>query len=215
RAGEREAADAPDGDTSVDDDENLIRRLQGFCHRWSCSLPAWGELVNLIGEEPSQALKRLPAGIYGATTLLCMAQLRDMAAKGQPGADEPLLPPHGHLLPTKGAFWAAWLLPPAEEHGASAEVELLAALAPACRGPAEGVRRCACAACGAAGPAGAYEFVSRRDCEWVFRATVLPEEQEPRADAATPAVGAEGDGPRHILVAPPHFVCQLPGEPPA
>jgi len=41
--------------------------LRSFCSRWSKGLPGWGELLNLAGEEPTSATRRLANGVYGAS----------------------------------------------------------------------------------------------------------------------------------------------------
>jgi hypothetical protein len=222
---------APVADTS---DSVLVRKqLRGFCQRWSQSLPAFGDLLNLVGEDPNPAVKRLAAGIFGATALLCMAQFRALAA--QPPADEesPPLPPHQHMCPTQAGFWAAFLIPgPGADMNISGgatlgtPVELIAAQVEYCNGPSESIRRCSCTVC--CGDEKAHEYVSRRDTDWFFLATVPagPSSAAPTEERACgqPEVNLNGEGQcgvpsaaeagsRTLAFSPLHFVCLLDGDP--
>jgi len=195
-------------------------QLRRFCSRWSRALPGWGELLNLLGEEPSSVSKRLASGVYGATVLVCMRELRNLAS-AEKAEDLPPVVPHQYLCPAKADFWAAFLVPlpgSAAAEGllggtASAGTELVAARVTACSGPHESVRRCCCAACsvGAGAERHPVEYLSRRDGEWAFTAEVVEEVNELEQDGQAPDLQA--CPPRKLGLAPPHFICRLDGDP--
>jgi len=213
-SGQRTAVPAPGSASSL---VQAREQLKDFCSRWSQARPAWGELLNLIGEEPCLPVKRLTAGVHGATALLCMFELRNLATL--PCSDAVThVPPHQHLCPAKAGFWAAFLVPtPGADSNVAHSVaqgpqsELVVAWVSECIGPCENVRRCNCSACSKirvqAGASGSelppvHEYLSRRDGDWVFLGTTLAEGQ------------ANGKGvPRHFALAPPHFVCLLDRDP--
>eukprot|EP00439_Symbiodinium_sp_Y106_P060000 s184_g8.t2 len=97
--------------------QTVRQLLRGFCAQWSQSLPSWGSLMNLVGEEPSPFLKRLPAGVYGATALLFLRELTILSKTPTP-EDLPRLPPQQHLCPAKAGFWAAFLIPALSDEAA-------------------------------------------------------------------------------------------------
>ncbi|CAE7304666.1 unnamed protein product [Symbiodinium natans] len=94
----------------------------------SQSLPSWGFLMNLVGEEPSPFLKRLPAGVYGATALLFLRELTILSSTSHP-EDLGRLPTQQHLCPAKAGFWAAFLIPGARGLSDEAAAFALVALA--------------------------------------------------------------------------------------
>lgn len=204
-------------------------QLGGFCAWWSVMLPGWGDPLNLSGEDPVPQLKRLGAGVHGATALLALHELREMAAvqamrevSGMP-EEMPTVQPHRHLCPIEAGFWGAFLVPgpSAEgESGAGQPSQLIHAYVYRVAGPADEVRQCVCPRCCWSGGAGhevsceppmakrPQEYVSRRDGEWLFWAI------SPRS-----AQKEEGGEARHCLVwkryvfSPTHLVTTLSGNP--
>merc|ERR1712032_226794 len=208
--GQRSATPTP---VSAPSSAQAFDLLRDFCSRWSQARPAWGELLNLIGEEPCVPVKRLNTGVHGATALLCMFELRNLATLPCSDTVTPV-PPHQHLCPAKAGFWAAFLVPtPGADNGVAngPQSELVVAWVSECIGPRENVRRCNCTACsklrGQPVVSGSklppvHEYLSRRDADWVFLGHTLPEGH------------ANGKGvPRHFALAPPHFVCLLDRDP--
>jgi len=251
-----------------DREKEAAHRLRAFCLRWSTGLPGWSELLNLAGEEPCSAVKHLGKGVHGATALLCMRELRNLASLQGAEAFNPVAP-HQHLCPAQAGFWAAFLVPaPGADGGGGPTMELIAVRVWRCIGPLEGVRRCSCSSCSEidrpanSHTASAHEYVSRRDTDWMFLASVVSEgssaetqwvaknaasnappctalvptpgnpsmkgadsEATPQGWPAMspPAVGSSFSAssapslPRRqgllLGLAPPHFVCQLPGQP--
>ncbi|CAJ1354459.1 unnamed protein product [Effrenium voratum] len=184
--------EVPEGEEG-DEDLQVRQQLRGFCAQWSQSLPTWGDLMNLIGEEPSPYLKRLPAGVYGATALHCLQELTVLSSTLHPEELQPV-PPQHQLCPAKARFWAAFLIPgdfgdaavlsactrrfaeDASGDSAASQARLVAGWVKACVGPKEAIR------CGYTskepGPGSAlstsgpemcrHEFISRRDAEWAM-----------------------------------------------
>mmetsp|Transcript_75954 Transcript_75954/g.217519 ORF Transcript_75954/g.217519 Transcript_75954/m.217519 type:complete len:827 (-) Transcript_75954:88-2568(-) len=224
-------------DTGRAESEELIcRRLRSFCKSWSVSLPAWGDVLNLTGEDPVPALKRLAMGVYGATTLLCLMELRYMAKEGEPEMQP--LSTHQHMCPAAPGFWAAFLIPTRSEAEGAArpagnDAEVVAAYVWKCSGPLESVRQCVCNLCcepraSSVAPAGAevaklgedggQAFLSRRETDWLLWARISRRAASARAlghggDAGRGVSGADGRWEQPMGLSPPHFVTLLPGDP--
>lgn len=206
-----------------DVDLEVRQLLRGFCAQWSQSLPSWGSLMNLVGEEPSPFLKRLPAGVYGATALLFLRELTILSKTPTP-EDLPRLPPQTHLCPAKAGFWAAFLIPAlsdeaAEEPSGHSPVSgssalLVSGRVTACVGQQETIRYCYARpeeASGQPRPGGdaqsagvqRYEFISRKDSDWVMLVDVNWKE----------ACDVGERRCKSMALLPQHFVCTLDGDP--
>lgn len=221
---------------SIEDERESEARqhLRSLCARWSLALPAWGEPLNLQGEDPCGAAKRLATGVFGATALLCMHELRNLA-NAQRVEDLPPVEPHSHLVPAQAGFWAAFLIPQQDSDRQRGPAELIAAWVGHSSGEADSVRHSAfvkeglgcnsmlqppgCAAAYAdARLACEHRYVSRRDTEWVMVATAANEASEAPLDTDDSAAEENTSGPpagaqRHLALAPPHFICLLEGDP--
>lgn len=223
--------------TEEDEKENEVRQhLRGLCARWSLALPAWGEPLNLHGEDPCGAAKRLATGVYGATALLCMRELRSLAAAPRV-EDLPPVSPHSHLVPAQAGYWAAFLLPKTDD----AEVpkalltqrpetsKVVAAWVGHAAGDPESVRHSVFVKDGLGcnsmlEPAGCpaaradprlaleHRYVSRRDTDWVLWATVANEASVDNENSV-PSMAPSAAAGRHLALAPPHFICMLEGDP--
>jgi len=152
---------------SMEELTGAAHQLGGFCAWWSVMLPGWGDPLNLAGEDLTPQLKRLGAGVYGATALLCLHELREMASAQvfrEAGCveKETPVPPHRHLCPAEAGFWGVFLVPSTDsdadaDPGVSAPpCMLLVAFVYSIIGPTDGVRQCVCPSCchAASRPAG-------------------------------------------------------------
>jgi len=210
-------------------EDEARQHLRRLCVRWSIALPAWGEPLNLQGEDPCGAAKRLATGVFGATALLCIRELRSLAAAPRI-EDLSSVAPQKHLVPVRAGFWAAFLLPRPEADGAKGlPAEVVAAWIGHSWGEAESVRHSAfikeglgcnamlqppgCpAALADARLACEHRYVSRRDTEWVLWAETA-NEAAIASDAEENPVSSSAAVHRHLALAPPHFVCLLEGDP--
>jgi hypothetical protein len=205
------------------------QHLRGLCARWSLALPAWGEPLNLQGEDPCGAAKRLATGVFGATALLCMRELRSMAAEPHM-EDLPPVSPHNHLVPAEAGFWAIFLTPRPDADGARG-AQLVAAYVDQCIGDAESIRHSAFVkdgpGCNAMlQPAGdrsrvaadvcldcEHRYVSRRDTDWVMLARLAREADVPEADTESESSSSTTPAFQRLALFPPHFVCLLQDDP--
>eukprot|EP00441_Pelagodinium_beii_P036160 CAMPEP_0197635512 /NCGR_PEP_ID=MMETSP1338-20131121/11306_1 /TAXON_ID=43686 ORGANISM="Pelagodinium beii, Strain RCC1491" /NCGR_SAMPLE_ID=MMETSP1338 /ASSEMBLY_ACC=CAM_ASM_000754 /LENGTH=702 /DNA_ID=CAMNT_0043207579 /DNA_START=20 /DNA_END=2128 /DNA_ORIENTATION=- len=216
------------GGAGIASQDNEVReQLRSFCSQWSRSLPVWGECLNLVGEEASPHLKRLASGVYGATALLCLRELRSLAETASP-EELPRVEPRNHLCPAKAGFWAAFYVPgekgdlegqsrTSSPQGSprSAPGNLVAGWVSSCSGQPENVRLGFYAraqdSSGCVSKSGCAEgiamerceFISRKDCDCVMVVEVASKESDP----------AEASRPRRMALFPQHFVCLLDGDP--
>jgi len=156
-----ESAGAENPKVNSGDNFNMVReQLASFCGCWSLALPGWGDPLNLLGEDVMPQLRRLGAGVYGATALLCLREMREMwtqssaATRGRQQSLDPV-PPHQYLCPAEAGFWGAFLVPDMNGGGDCEEAaencrgahRLVAAFVWHAEGPEDAVRLCVCPSC--------------------------------------------------------------------
>jgi len=213
-----------DASESRGDDADAREQLRGFCAQWSQSLPTWGAMLNLVGEEPCPYLKRLPAGVYGAGALICLREL-DILGRTTCPEELPRADPRQHLCPANAGFWAAFLIPggdvgfssassssssPSGSPRSSAPASLVAGWVRECVGQREQMR---CGyyvdagrdGCPEGSVAHCHEFISRRDSDWVMLVDVVSKDESSCLDCSTAR--------KNMALYPQHFVCILDGNP--
>jgi len=208
--GSEEPSDSqvPASRAANEDGESEARwRLRSLCARWSTALPTWGEPLSLTGEDPCVSVKRLATGVFGATALLCMHELRSLAASPRV-EDLPPVSPRMHLCPSEAGFWAVFLLPgPGADGSRGSSAELVPAWVGHCAGDTESVRQSSFVPSGPGcnamlHPPGrpdasdsrlacVYKYVSRRDTDWVFWATEAIEAATSTESAEASKAGRE------------------------
>lgn len=181
-------------------------RLRIFFERAASRLPAFGEPIHLAGEVATcQAVRRLGAGVFAPTSLLCAAEMWQAAIAPWVLVFTPA-PLHRNLCPAEPGFWGVFLCPPIM-YTMQGCPRLVLLRVDSCFGAKACLRSCRCSACvGSASLSGAAPVlhVSRRESDWIYIGGELAVD----FNEGTGIVDVH-EADARLAVGPQHFVCSL------